>query len=550
MLPLNKTLFLKMTLDKINPTKTKSWKKLKSLKSTVDLKTLFKNDNDRLKKYSISIDELYVDYSKNLIDDEILNLLINLSKECKLRDAIDKQFTGEKINETEDRAVLHTALRSFDKKSPFFEVIQKDRKKIKDFSDGIIDGTFSSSTGKKFTDIVNIGIGGSDLGPVMVVEALKYYKTDLNIHFISNIDGDHVNEILKNLNPETTFFIIVSKTFTTQETITNALTIKEWFCEKLNEKAIKSHFAAVSTNLNAIKDFGIDPKFVFPMYDFIGGRFSLWGTVGLSISLAIGYQNFEKLLKGANSMDLHFKNEPFEKNIPVILALISIWYNNFLNAESEAIIPYSEYLKYLPSYLQQAVMESNGKSVDRNGNFIKYQTGNIIWGGSGTNAQHAFFQLIHQGTKLIPCDFIGFKKSLYGNDDHHNKLLSNFIGQTEALLNGIGLDDVKTEMLKSQESHEKMDMIAPFKVFVGNKPTTTILFNNLTPKSLGMLISMYEHKIFTQGIIWNIFSYDQWGVELGKKLAAKLLTEIQTGKIQKHDDSSTFLLKKTKITKN
>ena len=550
MLPLNKTLFLKMTLDKINPTKTKSWKKLKSLKSTVDLKTLFKNDNDRLKKYSISIDELYVDYSKNLIDDEILNLLINLSKECKLHDAIDKQFTGEKINETEDRAVLHTALRSFDKKSPFFEVIQKDRKKIKDFSDGIIDGTFSSSTGKKFTDIVNIGIGGSDLGPVMVVEALKYYKTDLNIHFISNIDGDHVNEILKNLNPETTFFIIVSKTFTTQETITNALTIKEWFCEKLNEKAIKSHLAAVSTNLNAIKDFGINPKFVFPMYDFIGGRFSLWGTVGLSISLAIGYQNFEKLLKGANSMDLHFKNEPFEKNIPVILALISIWYNNFLNAESEAIIPYSEYLKYLPSYLQQAVMESNGKSVDRNGNFIKYQTGNIIWGGSGTNAQHAFFQLIHQGTKLIPCDFIGFKKSLYGNDDHHNKLLSNFIGQTEALLNGIGLDDVKTEMQKSQVSHEKMDMIAPFKVFEGNKPTTTILFNNITPKSLGMLISMYEHKIFTQGIIWNIFSYDQWGVELGKKLAAKLLTEIQTGKIQKHDDSSTFLLKKTKITKN
>ncbi len=550
MLPLNKTLFLKMALDKINPTKTKSWKKLKSLKSTVDLKTLFKNDNDRLKKYSISIDELYVDYSKNLIDDEILNLLINLSKECKLHDAIDKQFNGEKINETEDRAVLHTALRSFDKKSPFFEVIQKDRKKIKDFSDGIIDGTFLSSTGKKFTDIVNIGIGGSDLGPVMVVEALKYYKTNLNIHFVSNIDGDHVSEILKNLNPETTFFIIVSKTFTTQETITNALTIKRWFCEKVNEEAIKSHFAAVSTNLKAIKDFGINPKFVFPMYDFIGGRFSLWGTVGLSISLAIGYQNFEKLLKGANSMDLHFKNEPFEKNIPVILALISIWYNNFLNAESEAIIPYSEYLKYLPSYLQQAVMESNGKSVDRNGNFIKYQTGNIIWGGSGTNAHHAFFQLIHQGTKLIPCDFIGFKKSLYGNDDHHNKLLSNFIGQTEALLNGIGLDDVKTEMLISQESHKKMDKIAPFKVFEGNKPTTTILFNNLTPKSLGMLISVYEHKIFTQGIIWNIFSYDQWGVELGKKLAAKLLTEIQTGKIQKHDDSSTFLLKKTKITKN
>jgi glucose-6-phosphate isomerase len=536
-----------MTLDRINPINTKSWKKLKSLNSEIDLKSLFKKDKLRSEKYSINFENLFVDFSKNLVSDEILRNLFNLSRECKLEDCIAKQFNGDKINETEDRQVLHTALRSYDKNTPFFENIKNDREKIKDFSDGIINGKLLSCKGERFTDIVNIGIGGSDLGPQLVIESLKFYKTHLNIHFVSNVDGDHVNEVLKNLNPETTFFIIVSKTFTTQETITNALTIKEWFCKNLDDKDIQSHFAAVSTNLVAIKDFGINPNFVFPMYDFVGGRFSLWGTVGVSISLAIGYENFEKLLKGANTMDQHFKNEPLEKNIPIILALISIWNNNFLNAESEAVIPYSEYLKYLPSYLQQASMESNGKSIDRNGKRVKYQTGNIIWGGSGTNSQHAFFQLIHQGTKLIPCDFIGFKKSLYGNEDHNNKLLSNFIGQTEALLNGRELEDVRNEMLESEKSNKKINEIAPFKVFEGNKPSTSILFDSLTPKSLGMMISMYEHKIFTQGIIWNIFSYDQWGVELGKKLATKLLTEIETGKINNHDNSTTFLLKKTRI---
>ena len=533
-------------LDKINPTKTESWKKLKNLGSISDLKNLFKNDVNRSKKYSLSNDELFVDFSKNLIDDEILDLLFNLSKECKLKDAINKLFDGEKINETEDRAVLHTALRSFDKKSPFFKNIQQDREKIKNLSNNILNGNHLTSNGKKFTDVVNIGIGGSDLGPTMVVEALKYYKTNLNIHFISNVDGDHVTEVLKNLNPETTFFIIVSKTFTTQETISNALTVKDWFCKKLDEKDIQTHFAAVSTNLEAVKDFGINSDFVFPMYNFVGGRFSLWGTVGISISLAIGYENFEQLLRGANSMDFHFKNTPFEKNIPVILALISIWYNNFNNVESEAIIPYTEYLKYLPSYLQQAIMESNGKSVDRNGEKINYQTGNIIWGGSGTNAQHAFFQLIHQGTKLIPCDFIGFKKSLYGNTSHQNKLLSNFIGQTEALLNGKSLEEVKKELIMSGLTTKKIDEISPFKAFEGNKPSNTILFESLTPKSIGMLIAMYEHKIFVQGVIWNIFSFDQWGVELGKKLAAKLLTEINSGKLKSHDKSTESLLKNLK----
>ena len=533
-------------LDKINPTKTESWKKLKNLGSISDLKSLFKNDSNRSKKYSLSNDGLFVDFSKNLIDDKILDLLFNLSKECKLKDAINKQFDGENINETEDRAVLHTALRSFDKKSPFFKNIKQDREKIKNLSNDILNGNYLTSNGKRFTDVVNIGIGGSDLGPTMVVEALKYYKTNLNIHFISNVDGDHVTEVLKNLNPETTFFIIVSKTFTTQETISNALTVKDWFCKKLDEKDIQTHFAAVSTNLEAVKDFGINPDFVFPMYNFVGGRFSLWGTVGISISLAIGYENFEQLLRGANSMDFHFKNTPFEKNIPVILALISIWYNNFNNVESEAIIPYTEYLKYLPSYLQQAIMESNGKSVDRNGEKINYQTGNIIWGGSGTNAQHAFFQLIHQGTKLIPCDFIGFKKSLYGNTSHQNKLLSNFIGQTEALLNGKSLEEVKKELIMSGLTTKKIDEISPFKAFEGNKPSNTILFESLTPKSIGMLIAMYEHKIFVQGVIWNIFSFDQWGVELGKKLAAKLLTEINSGKLKSHDKSTESLLKNLK----
>jgi len=530
-----------MTLPKINPTTTKSWKLLENSDKKEDIKALFDSNINRAQDFSISFEDFHLDFSKNMISKNVMGLLLNLAKECHLDKAIHSQFNGLEINETEGRKVLHTAIRSFENNTPYYNQVIEDRKKIKDFTEKVLSGKLKGSTGKTFTDIVNIGIGGSDLGPVMVVEALKFYKTSLNVHFISNVDGDHVNEVIKLLDPETTLFVVVSKTFTTQETLSNANTVKSWFCKELGSENIKNHFAAVSTNLSAIEEFGIAPEFVFPMYDYVGGRFSLWSTVGLSICLAIGYENFENLLKGAFKMDNHFKNEPFEKNIPVVLALLSIWYNNFHDSETHAIIPYSEYLKHLPSYLQQAIMESNGKSVDRNGEKVSYQTGNIIWGSTGTNSQHAFFQLIHQGTKLIPCDFIGFKKSLFENEDHHNKLLSNFIGQTEALLNGKSREEVINE--SKSPGDEK---ITSFKIFDGNKPTNTILIDKLTPESIGKLISMYEHKIFTEGIIWNIFSYDQWGVELGKKMAKKLLTEIENGEIKNHDSSTISLLKKLK----
>ena len=528
-----------MTLPKINPTTTKSWKLLENSNKEEDIKALFNSDNDRAKKFSISFEDFHLDFSKNMISKNVMELLLSLAEECHLEKAIHSQFNGLEINETENRKVLHTAIRSFEKNSPNYSEVIQDRKKIKDFTEKVLNGDLKGSTGKTFTDVVNIGIGGSDLGPVMVVESLKFYKTSLNIHFISNIDGDHVNEVIKRIDPETTLFIIVSKTFTTQETLSNANTVKSWFTKKLGSENIKNHFAAVSTNLSAIEEFGISPEFVFPMYNYVGGRFSLWSNVGLSICLAVGYENFENLLKGAFKMDNHFKNESFEKNIPVVLALLSIWYNNFHGSETHAIIPYSEYLKYLPSYLQQAIMESNGKSVDRNGEKVSYQTGNIIWGNTGTNSQHAFFQLIHQGTKLIPCDFIGFKESLHENHNHHNKLLSNFIGQTEALLNGKSREEAINESKNSRN-----EIIIPFKVFDGNKPTNTILINKLTPESLGKIISMYEHKIFVEGIIWNIFSYDQWGVELGKKMAKSLLNEITSGSIKDHDSSTNSLLNK------
>ena len=530
-----------MTLPKINPTTTESWKLLENCSKEEDIKALFKSNINRANDFSISFEDFRLDFSKNMISKNVMGLLLNLAEECHLKKAIQSQFDGLEINETEGRKVLHTAIRSFENSTPNYDQVLEDRKKLKDFTEQVLGGKLKGSTGKTFTDVVNIGIGGSDLGPVMVVEALKFYKTSLNVHFISNVDGDHVNEVIKTLDPETTLFIVVSKTFTTQETLSNANTVKSWFSKKLGSENIKNHFAAVSTNLSAIEEFGINPEFVFPMYDYVGGRFSLWSSVGISICLAIGYENFENLLKGAFKMDNHFKNEPFEKNIPVVLALLSVWYNNFHGSETHAIIPYSEYLKYLPSYLQQAIMESNGKSVDRNGEKVSYQTGNIIWGSTGTNSQHAFFQLIHQGTKLIPCDFIGFKKSLFQNEDHHNKLLSNFIGQTEALLNGKSIEQVVSESKSSND-----EKIPAFKTFDGNKPTNTILIDKLTPESMGKLISMYEHKIFVEGIIWNIFSYDQWGVELGKKMAKSLLHEIESGSIKDHDSSTKSILKKLK----
>ena len=540
-----------MSLNKIDPTKTKAWKLLEDHFSEIksdEIKTLINKRSSNY--YHLTWNDFLVDISKNRINDQTLSLLFNLAEECGLKEAISKQFNGEVINQTENRAVLHTAIRTDGKEKIILDnndlvpsIIQT-RKKIQEFTDDVISKNVKGSTNKAFSDIVNIGIGGSDLGPVMVVEALKHYSSRLKTHFVSNVDGDHVLEVLKNLNPETTLFIIVSKTFTTQETISNATTIKKWLVTKLGKKSVSSHFAAVSTNQKEIKKFGINTDFVFPMNDWVGGRFSLWSSVGLSISLAVGYKNFEKLLVGANNMDIHFRSSSIEKNIPVVLSLISIWYNNFFKCETEGIIPYTQYLSRLPAYLQQAIMESNGKSVDRSGNKVDYQTGNIIWGDTGTNSQHAFFQLIHQGTKLIPCDFIGFKTPLFENNTQHNKLMSNFFAQTEALMMGKTRSSVQAELKKSGLSDKEISFLTPFKVFEGNKPTNTILVKQLTPESLGSLIAMYEHKIFVQGVIWNIFSYDQWGVELGKQLASKVLKEIDNNSIEKHDFSTNYLLNK------
>jgi glucose-6-phosphate isomerase len=532
-----------MTFPSVNPTKTASWKQLQNhfegLKG-VHMKDLFAQDRNRADKFTIKWEDFYLDYSKNRITEETLIGLIKLAEEVKLKDAIDCQFSGEIINQTEGRAVLHPALRA--PENAVFKVngvnvmpeVYQVKHKIKAFTNQVVNGELKGFTGKAFTNIVNIGIGGSDLGPAMVVEALQFYKNHLTTHFVSNVDGDHVNEVIKNLDPETTLFVVVSKTFTTQETLSNANTLKDWFLQSANEEAIAKHFVAVSTNIEKVKAFGIDTNNIFPMWDWVGGRFSLWSAVGLSISLSVGYDNFNSLLSGAYKMDTHFKNTSFDKNIPVILALISVWYNNFFNAESEAIISYSQYMNQFATYLQQGIMESNGKSVDRNGNPVDYQTGTIIWGEPGTNSQHAFFQLMHQGTKLIPADFIGFVKSLHGNQDHQDKLTSNFLAQTEALLNGKTKDEVINEGTP--------DKLIPFKVFQGNKPTNTLFINKLTPESLGKLIAMYEHKIFVQGIIWNIFSYDQFGVELGKQLANKILKEFGSSDISNHDSSTANLL--------
>ena len=477
-----------------------------------------------------------------------MSLLIELAKEVHLKEAIAQYFDGEIINQTENRAVLHTALRA--KETAIINVdgvnvipeIFEVKNKIKNFTNEVVNGDRKGFTGKPFTDIVNIGIGGSDLGPAMVVEALQFYKNHLNVHFVSNVDGDHVNEIIKKLDPETTLFVIVSKTFTTQETLTNSETIREWFLKSASQEDVAKHFVAVSTNIQKVTEFGINPENVFPMWDWVGGRFSLWSAVGLCISLAVGYDNYDELLAGANEMDEHFKTADFDENIPLVLALLSIWYNNFFGAESEALIPYTQYLQKLAPYLQQGTMESNGKSVGRDGKPVDYQTGTIIWGEPGTNSQHAFFQLIHQGTKLIPTDFIGFVKPLYGNEDHHEKLMSNFFAQTEALMNGKTEEQVQAEFDKQGLSEEKAKFLLPFKVFAGNKPTNTILIQKLTPKTLGSLVALYEHKIFVQGIIWNIFSYDQWGVELGKQLANSILDEIHSQKVSNHDSSTEFLL--------
>ena len=540
-----------MSLKKINPIKTESWTKLKTHFNEIENKEIKNLLSSRSNPSSFNLEwnDFNVDISKNRVDNTTINLLIDLAKECKLDDAIAKQFNGSVINETEKRAVLHTAVRAdgnekinVDGQNVIPSILET-RNKIKSFTNDVISGNLKGYSNKTFTDVVNIGIGGSDLGPVMVVEALKHYSSRLKPHFVSNVDGDHVLEIIKDLNPETTLFVIVSKTFTTQETISNANTIKDWLVTNFNESAVSKHFAAVSTNLNEIKKFGINPKMVFSMNDWVGGRFSLWSSVGLSISLAIGYDNFNRLLSGANKMDKHFQKTEFENNIPVVLALLSIWYNNFFKCETEAVIPYTQYLNRLPAYLQQAIMESNGKSVDRAGNPVKYQTGNIIWGDTGTNSQHAFFQLIHQGTKLIPCDFIGFKKPLFKENTQHDKLMSNFFAQTEALMMGKSEKTVVEELIKMGLDESEVSSLKAYKVFKGNRPTNTLLIDQLSPESLGSLIAMYEHKIFVQGVVWNIYSYDQWGVELGKQLASKVLQEIENKKISNHDSSTNSLLK-------
>jgi glucose-6-phosphate isomerase len=542
-----------MPLNTINPTQTAAWQKLEAHFAQVKglkMQDLFAADANRAEQFHIEWQDFLLDFSKNRITAETMQLLQELATEVQLKDAIEKYFAGDLINQTEQRAVLHTALRAaagqeilVDGQDVMTE-IQAVKQKIKGFCEGVIAGERKGFTGKAFTDVVNIGIGGSDLGPAMLDDALAFYKNHLKLHFVSNVDGDHVQEVIKSLNPETTLFVIVSKTFTTQETLSNAQTIRAWFLKAATQADVAKHFVAVSTNLQKVQEFGIAPENIFPMWDWVGGRFSLWSAVGLSISLAVGPNNFEQLLKGAQQMDAHFKNTPFEQNMPVIMALLSVWYNNFYGAETEALIPYTQYLQKLAPYLQQGIMESNGKSIGRDGKPVGYQTGTIIWGEPGTNSQHAFFQLIHQGTKLIPTDFIGFKQSLHQDQDHHDKLMSNFFAQTEALLMGKTEAQVQQEFDKQGVNKEFAEFLLPFKVFSGNKPTNTLLIEKLTPDSLGALIALYEHKLFVQGIIWNVFSYDQWGVELGKQLATTILNEIESKQVAAHDASTSFLLNK------
>ncbi|QDP85087.1 glucose-6-phosphate isomerase [Chryseobacterium sp. SNU WT5] len=531
----------------INPTHTTAWKNLKEHfgQNEFDLRTLFKDNPTRFEQFSIKRPEYLFDFSKNLLDQKTFNLLQDLANECQLKSAIEAMFSGEKINKTEGRAVLHTALRDFSDKEMFVDgqnikpSIKKVLNQMKTFSEKVISGHHTGFSGQPITDVVNIGIGGSDLGPVMVCSALKHFKTRLNIHFVSNVDGNQIVEVLKDLNPATTLFIIASKTFTTQETMTNAESAKAWFLKEGSKESVSKHFVALSTNREAVKDFGIADEHIFEFWDWVGGRYSLWSAIGLSIVLAIGYENFEQLLKGAHETDVHFQNTDFKENIPVVMALTGIWYRNFFGAETYAILPYSQYLNRFPAYLQQGDMESNGKSVDRNGEFVDYETGPIIWGESGTNGQHAFYQLIHQGTELIPADFIAYLKSSNKLSDHQEILLANFFAQTEALAFGKTKEEVREELEKDGLSKQEIEKLTNYKIFHGNTPTNSLFFNELTPFSLGQLIALYEHKIFVQGVIWNIFSFDQFGVELGKILAGKILSELKNSEQKSLHDSST-----------
>jgi glucose-6-phosphate isomerase len=540
-------------MNHINPTTTQAWSHLQQLADAnkdTHIKNLFA-DSSRFEKFSIKLEDILVDYSKNRFDESIFSALLDLAQETGLKEAIEAMYSGEKINGTEGRAVLHTALRNRSNSPVNFEGkdvmpdINAVLSQMKDFADQISNGTWLGYTGKPIKSLVNIGIGGSDLGPVMVSEALKPYQNpNLEIFFVSNVDGTHIAETLKKVDQETTLFFIASKTFTTQETMTNAHSARNWFLEKAKDDyAVAKHFVALSTNGKAVSEFGIDTKNMFAFWDWVGGRYSLWSAIGLPIACAIGFDNFEKLLAGAHSMDLHFRNADFDKNIPVILALIGLWNTNFLGATSEAILPYDQYMHRFAAYFQQGNMESNGKYVTRNGQKVNYSTGPMIWGEPGTNGQHAFYQLIHQGTHLIPCDFIAPSISHNPISDHHVKLLSNFFAQTEALMNGKTLEDVTSEMSKAGKSETEIAKIAPHRVFEGNRPTNSILVKQLTPYTLGQLVAMYEHKIFVQGVIWNIFSFDQWGVELGKVLANAILPElVNENTVNSHDSSTNGLI--------
>ncbi len=537
-------------LPAINPANTAAWKKLqehhKEIKQ-VSLQELFQNDPKRFDKFSCCTKDLVLDYSKNRITQKTIELLIDLAKECQLEKCRSLFFSGAAINATEHRAVLHTALRNFSSQPMYIQgknvmpEVKKVLRQMKSFCESIHNGKHRGYTGKRIKYIVNIGIGGSDLGPLMVTEALKpYWKKGIETYFVSNIDGSHIAETLKKVNAEETLFLIASKTFTTQETMTNAFTARNWFLKKAKKEShIAKHFVALSTNEKEVLRFGIDSKNMFAFWDWVGGRYSLWSAIGLSISLTIGFKAFSDLLKGAHHIDKHFREAPLKENMPVILALLGIWYTNFFGAQTEAILPYDQYLHRFPAYFQQGNMESNGKQTDRSGKPVQYATGPIIWGEPGTNGQHAFYQLIHQGTPMIPCDFIAAAQSQNPIGDHHEKLMSNFFAQTEALLNGKSAPQVKEELRKQGLSPQEIKKLTPFKVFKGNKPTNSILVKKLTPFALGELIALYEHKIFTQGVIWNIYSFDQWGVELGKQLANKILPKLLDNKPIKSHDSST-----------
>jgi glucose-6-phosphate isomerase len=539
---------------KVNPTTTQAWLLLKKHyqeeMQRISVKKLFENDPERFKRFSHHFNDILFDYSKNIITPKTMQLLLLLAEECNVKSAIEAMFAGEKINETENRSVLHTALRNFSDQPVMSDgedvmpEVRKVQAHMKDFCESVHAGNWKGYTDKPIKYIVNIGIGGSDLGPFMVTEALKPYWLNIQPYFVSNVDGTHITETLKKVTADETLFLIASKTFTTQETMTNAHTARAWFLEHAkDEKHIASHFVALSTNEKEVTKFGIDARNMFVFWDWVGGRYSLWSAIGLSIALSIGYNNFEQLLKGAFAVDEYFRSEKFENNIPVIMALTGVWYTDFFKAQTEAILPYDQYMHRFAAYFQQGNMESNGKYVDRNGNEVRYNTGPVIWGEPGTNGQHAFYQLIHQGTVLIPCDFIAPALSHNPTGDHHVKLLSNFFAQTEALMAGKSEDEVKEELIQSGKTKEEIKKLLSFKVFTGNRPTNSILVKQITPFTLGNLIALYEHKIFVQGVIWNIFSFDQWGVELGKQLANKILPELENDEpVRAHDSSTNGLI--------